>query len=76
MTREGSVRSIPSPLQPRGQSEMARGNDPVVSYLLHPFVRSYQMVRPRMSVPDVLELILAFGLLVYLVYVLIRPEKF
>ncbi|MDP9235559.1 MAG: K(+)-transporting ATPase subunit F [Actinomycetota bacterium] len=29
-----------------------------------------------MSVADVLELILALGLLVYLVYVLIRPEKF
>jgi K+-transporting ATPase KdpF subunit len=29
-----------------------------------------------MSVADVLELMLAFGLLVYLVYVLIRPEKF
>jgi K+-transporting ATPase KdpF subunit len=29
-----------------------------------------------MSVADILELILALGLLVYLVYVLIRPEKF
>jgi K+-transporting ATPase KdpF subunit len=29
-----------------------------------------------MSVADVLELILAVGMLVYLVYVLIRPEKF
>ncbi len=29
-----------------------------------------------MSVADVLELILAVAMLVYLVYVLIRPEKF
>jgi K+-transporting ATPase KdpF subunit len=34
------------------------------------------MVRSRMSIADVLELILAFGLLLYLVYVLIRPERF
>ena len=29
-----------------------------------------------MSVADVLELTLAVGMLVYLVYVLIRPERF
>jgi K+-transporting ATPase KdpF subunit len=29
-----------------------------------------------MSIADVLELILAIAMLVYLVYVLIRPEKF
>jgi K+-transporting ATPase KdpF subunit len=29
-----------------------------------------------MNVADILELILAVGLLVYLTYVLIRPEKF
>jgi K+-transporting ATPase KdpF subunit len=29
-----------------------------------------------MSLADILELILSAGLLVYLVYVLIRPEKF
>jgi K+-transporting ATPase KdpF subunit len=29
-----------------------------------------------MTLADVLELILSVGLLVYLVYVLIRPEKF
>jgi K+-transporting ATPase KdpF subunit len=29
-----------------------------------------------MSIADVLELILAFAMLVYLVYVLVRPEKF
>jgi K+-transporting ATPase KdpF subunit len=31
---------------------------------------------PDLSVSDILELILAVGMLVYLVYVLIRPEKF
>jgi K+-transporting ATPase KdpF subunit len=29
-----------------------------------------------MSIADILELILAFGMLGYLVYVLIRPERF
>jgi len=29
-----------------------------------------------MNVADILELLLAFALLVYLVYVLIRPERF
>jgi K+-transporting ATPase KdpF subunit len=29
-----------------------------------------------MNVTDILELVLAFALLVYLVYVLIRPEQF
>ena len=29
-----------------------------------------------MSIADTLELLLAFALLVYLVYVLIRPERF
>jgi K+-transporting ATPase KdpF subunit len=34
------------------------------------------MARPRMTVADILELIVAVGLLVYLVYALIRPERF
>lgn len=29
-----------------------------------------------MTIADILELILAFGMLGYLVYVLIRPERF
>jgi len=39
-------------------------------------VRSHPLVRPDMNVADILELLLAFALLVYLVYVLIRPERF
>jgi K+-transporting ATPase KdpF subunit len=34
------------------------------------------MARSRMSLADILELIVAVGLLVYLTIALIRPEKF
>jgi K+-transporting ATPase KdpF subunit len=34
------------------------------------------MARPRMSLADILELIVAVGLLVYLTLALIRPERF
>ena len=34
------------------------------------------VVRSRMNLADVLELILSVALLVYLVYALIRPERF
>jgi len=34
------------------------------------------MARPRMTLADILELIVAVGLLVYLTIALIRPEKF
>jgi K+-transporting ATPase KdpF subunit len=34
------------------------------------------MARQRMSLADILELIVAVGLLVYLTIALIRPEKF
>jgi K+-transporting ATPase KdpF subunit len=34
------------------------------------------MVQPRMNPADVIELVLSVGMLVYLFYALIRPERF
>jgi len=34
------------------------------------------VARPPMTIADILELIVAVALLVYLAYALIRPEKF
>jgi len=39
-------------------------------------VRARSLVRADMNIADGLELALAIALLVYLVYVLIRPERF
>jgi len=39
-------------------------------------LRTRPLVRRDMRISDALELLLAVGLLIYLVYVLIRPERF
>jgi K+-transporting ATPase KdpF subunit len=49
------------------------GSDGGLLHLGRPVRR---LARPRMSLADILELIVAVGLLVYLTIALIRPEKF